>query len=327
VKRPGSDGRRRAGARPMKGARSTVPSMPAGAELGRATRGLVGPGRSSGSGSRGSRGTRTRPRLGAPNLLRWLFTPARAAGLLGMLAAGFLLTFVTGPSAFALSRTDLPALQWTDPQLVTDALALDPGGNVFRLDTAPLASALLALPAVVAADVEVGLPDAAAVVHIEERAPVLAWQVGETRYVIDRDGVVFALVGRTDILPAGVAVIEDRRTDIAGRLVLGGHLDAVDLDVATRLGSVTPADIGSNAGRLRIVVTDADGFVVAAGNAWTAVFGFYSPSTRAPAMIPGQVRLLRSFLAQGEASVLRIVLASETDGTYVPRATPKASTR
>jgi hypothetical protein len=52
------------------------------------------------------------------------------------------------------------------------------------------------------------------------------------------------------------------------------------------------------------------------------VFGFYSPATRPTEMIPGQVRLLRSLLAGREATVGRIVLASETDGTYVPKRTP-----
>jgi hypothetical protein len=42
-------------------------------------------------------------------------------------------------------------------------------------------------------------------------------------------------------------------------------------------------------------------------------------------MIPGQVRLLRSLLAGREAQVDRVILASETDGTYTPRTTPKPS--
>jgi hypothetical protein len=40
-------------------------------------------------------------------------------------------------------------------------------------------------------------------------------------------------------------------------------------------------------------------------------------------MIPGQVRLLRSLLAGREPEVRRIILASETSGTYVPRSTPR----
>lgn len=328
----GSSSRRRAaGARPMKGARPGAPSRPADAALGRETRGLVGPQRRTpATAARSAAGA-----MGSVSVIRRLrgtgrvVTPARAAALLGMLACGFALTFVTGPSAFALTRTDVPALTWTDEQLVRETLALANGANVFQLDTAPLAAGLRALPAVAAAEVSVSLPDAAVVVTIEERVPVLAWDVGDTRYIADRDGVIFAEVEASAPLPAGVAVVDDRRGAgaSAGVLSIGGRLDAVDLDVATRLGSVSPADIGSNADRLRVMVTDAEGFILSVQGGWTAVFGFYSPATRATDMIPGQVRLLRSLLAGRESAVARIVLASETGGTYIPRATPKATAR
>jgi len=68
-------------------------------------------------------------------------------------------------------------------------------------------------------------------------------------------------------------------------------------------------------------------FPLIAQGGWTAVFGFYSPATRSTDMIPLQVRLLRSLIVGWEAGVARIILASGTDGTYVPRATPKATPR
>lgn len=304
----------------MKGARPSVPARPPDAALGREMRGLVGPSRRSGVPARAAIGRLRRPGR--------VVTATRAAGLLGMLACGFAYTFVTGPTAFALSRTDLPALTWTDPQLVRDALGLTEGGNVFRLDTAPLEAALRALPAVAAADVSVNLPDAAVVVSIEERSPVIAWQLGDTRFIADREGVVFATTTADAALPAGVTLVDDRRTGGLGvQLAIGGHVDAVEFDVATRLGSLTPADVGSSAERLRVVITDLDGFVVSPPGGWTAVFGFYSPATRSPEMIPGQVRLLRSLLYGREPDVARIILASATDGTYVPKPTPKPTPR
>ena len=325
----GSRRGRFAGARPMKGARPATIDRPPDAALGRATRGLVGPQRRSPVASArvaaGAVG-----RTGAIRRLRWtgrIFTPARAAGLLGMLACGFALTFVTGPSAFGLTRTDLPALTWTDEQLVRDTLALSEGSNVFQLDTSPLAAALNSLPAVAGAAVTVSLPDAAVVVSIQERVPVLAWQVGDKRYIADREGVIFAEADDATELPPGVAVVDDRRTYGTVELAIGGRLDAVDLDVATRLGSVSPAEVGSGARALQVAVTDLDGFVVTVKGGWTAVFGFYSPATRPTDMIPEQVRLLRSLLIGREEAIARIILASETSGTYVPRATPKATTR
>jgi POTRA domain-containing FtsQ-type protein len=242
-----------------------------------------------------------------------------------MLACGFVLSFVTGPTAFGLSRTELPDLTWTDQQVVRDTLGLAAGDNVFRLDTGPLEAALGALPAVAAADVSVSLPDAAVVVRIVERRAVLAWQVGDRRFLADRDGAIFASVDTKAALPAGVALVEDRRLGSVNELAIGGRLDAVDLDVATRLGSLTPADLGSTAEQLTVTATEGDGWVVRARGGWIAVFGFYSPATRSTDLIPGQVRLLRSLLDGREPTLERIILASADDGTYVLKPTPKPS--
>jgi hypothetical protein len=329
----GSSGRRRAaGARPMKSARVPVPARPPDAALGRAMRGLVGPStsddRRSGALAGDDRALRTSRASGSRVRGRVrILTPARAAGLLGMLASGFLLTFTTGPTAFGVSRTDLPTLTWTNHETLAAALALPPGINVFQLDTAPLEDALRALPAVADADVSVALPDAAVEVRIEERQPVLAWQAGDKRFIADGTGAIFAIADIDEPLPAGVAVVDDRRLGAGAGMAIGGHLDPVDLDVATRLGSVTPAEIGSTAERLDVLVTNEDGFVVSATGGWLAVFGFYSPATRSTDMIAGQVRLLRSLLDGVEPNVRRVILASATDGTYVPRNTPKASSR
>jgi hypothetical protein len=244
-----------------------------------------------------------------------------------MLACGFLFTFATGPTAIGLSRTEIPTLTWTAEASMRDALGPIAGGNVFRLDTAPLEARLLDLPAVASADVSVALPDVALVVRIEERQPVLAWQVRDRRFIADASGAIFATLGATAPLPAGVAVVDDRREGAISPLAIGRRLAPVDVDVATRLGSLTPADVGSGAERLRVSVTDADGFVVTTSGGWTAVFGFYSPATRSTDLIPGQVRLLRSLLAGREATVRRIILASATDGTYVPRTTPRPTPR
>jgi hypothetical protein len=239
-----------------------------------------------------------------------------------MLASGFLFSLATGPTAFGVARTELPELTWTDEAAIRAALELDPGTNLFRLDTAPLEAALATLPAVASAEVSVALPDAV-VVRVDERRPVLAWQVGERRYIADAGGAVFAILEAASPLPEGIALVDDRRTSGTAPLTIGGRLDAVDLDVATRLGSLVPDDLGSSAARLRVSVTDAEGYVVGVPDGWTAVFGFYSPATRPTDIIPGQVRLLRSLLAGRERNVREVILASETDGTYVPRTGPR----
>ncbi|HTK44533.1 MAG TPA: FtsQ-type POTRA domain-containing protein [Patescibacteria group bacterium] len=321
----------------MKRPRVPVPERSPDAVLGRAMRGLVDPAKDDGrrtvgsgrqlpvpSAARRTGGAVARPaRRGRIRI----FAPARAAGLLGMLASGFLYTLVTGPTAFGLTRTELPNLTWTDEAAVAAKLDVPAGSNIFRLDTAPLEAAIRTLPGVADAGVSVTLPDAALIVRIDERVPVLAWQVGTRRFIADASGAIFAIVDAGVDLPAGVAVVDDRRQDADAALWIGAHLDSVDLDVATRLGSLTPADVGSAAPRLRVVVTDDDGFELVAAGGWLAVFGFYSPSTRSTDMVPGQVRLLRSLLAGREDSVRRVILASDTDGTYISRETPRPSTR
>lgn len=297
-------------------------------------RGLVGPARGGAKTRSTSRAASRFPavtglgalRVGNLHLGR-VFRPARAAGLLGMLACGFALTFVTGPSAFGLSRTDVPELTWTSERAVNDALSLPENANVFRLDTALLVAKLRSLPGVADATITIRLPEAVVAVDVEERVPVLAWQVGDTRYIADRNGVVFASLPSDKPVPSGIAVIEDRRKAGEHALAIGDRIDAVDLDVATRLGSLTPADLDSSATKLRVAVTEADGFVVFTQGGWTAVFGFYSPATRPTDMIPGQVRLLKSLLAGREGGVAKVILASESEGTYVPRATPKPTPR
>ncbi|HEX3427396.1 MAG TPA: hypothetical protein VHS36_01195, partial [Candidatus Limnocylindrales bacterium] len=100
----------------------------------------------------------------------------------------------------------------------------------------------------------------------------------------------------------------------------------VDLDAATRLGSLTPSQIGSTAAKLTVGVSDERGFTVSSGaKGWLAVFGFYGVSQRTPALIPGQVQLLAGLLAGREPEVATVVLADAHDGTYISKPTPKPS--
>ena len=97
----------------------------------------------------------------------------------------------------------------------------------------------------------------------------------------------------------------------------------MDLDAATRIASLVPSDVGSEAEDLDVVVSDANGFVLRSRPAsWTAIFGFYTASLRTPELVPGQVRLLRSLMIGREPLIERVILASDTDGTYIPKPTP-----
>ena len=242
-----------------------------------------------------------------------------------MLASAGAIYGVGASSAFDYARLQVDGAIYTDPAVAEDAVAEARGKNLFRLSTEPLKAALEALPAVEGASVEVRLPGTL-VVTLHERVPVLVWKVGARRYLADSTGDLFGRLG--DDQPAEAArlpVIDDRRAASAG-LSVGTRLDPQDVDAATRLASLAPGDVGSAAKKLQVRVTDENGFVVRADpQGWIAIFGFYTPSLRTPELIPGQVRLLRSLLIGREPLIERVVLASETDGTYVPKPTPKAS--
>lgn len=250
---------------------------------------------------------------------------ARAGAALAMLASAGAIYGVGASSAFDYVRLRVDGAVYTDLAVAEEAVAGARGENLFRLSTEPFQAALEALPTVDQASVGVQLPGTL-VLTLRERVPVLVWRVGARRYLADSTGELFGRIG--DDPPAQVAdlrVIDDRRAASAG-LSIGAHLDPQDVDAATRLASLVPSDIGSAAKRLEVRVTDENGFVVRADpEGWIAIFGFYTPSLRTPELIPGQVRLLRTLLIGREPLIARVVLASETDGTYVPKPTPKAS--
>ncbi len=234
---------------------------------------------------------------------------------------------VGNASAFSFGHIVLEGAAFTDPEAIESALDDVRGANLFGLRTAPLEADLRELPTIRGAEVSVRLPDSL-VVRVEERTPILVWRVGARRYLVDADGRLFARLGEDEAQTADAAalpVVEDRRATSAG-LSVGSKLEAVDLDAATRLASLKPADVGSEAKSLSVVVGDANGFIVRARpDDWSAVFGFYTLSLRTPELIPGQVRLLRSLLIGREPLIDKVILASETDGTYTVKPTPRPS--
>lgn len=249
----------------------------------------------------------------------------RAGAALGLLASAGAIYGVGASSAFDAARFEVQGAVFTDPGAAEAAVTAARGANLFRLETAPLEVELEALPTIERASVSVRLPDTL-VIDLREREPVLVWKVGAREYLADAQGNLFGRLGEEPPdVAADLPVIDDRRAASAG-LSVGTRLNAQDVDAATRLASLVPADVGSAADALLVRVTDENGFVIRADpQGWTAIFGFYTPSLRTPELIPGQVRLLRSLLIGREPLILRVILASETDGTYVPRPTPEPS--
>lgn len=266
-------------------------------------------------GSSGSRRTHPVRRASAG------LTPVRAGALLALLAGIAALYGVASTEAFTVQRTEVTGNTWTPDQEIRAAMALPESQNAFALRTADLAGRLLRIPAVRTADVSVALPDQVRVA-ITEREALMAWKAGDRQFLVDGSGLLFAELDDTGQAGAALPVIDDRRAVSTG-LGVGSVLDAVTLEAALRLGSLVPADIGSSATNLDLRVDDTDGFVMRGRPVdWTAVFGFYTPTLRTPEMIPGQVRLLQYLLLGREDNVLKVILADERSGTYVPRATP-----
>lgn len=112
--------------------------------------------------------------------------------------------------------------------------------------------------------------------------------------------------------------VYDRRADDAD-LTLGDVIDPIALDAAYRLAGITPADVGSDAPSLNVVLDDQFGFTLTSGpDGWVADFGFYTETLRKDTVIPTQVRDLRSLLLNyGEQHVAWVWLVADIADNHV----------
>ena len=237
----------------------------------------------------------------------------RVGAVAVLLAASVALSQLTGPSAFAVRRVDIEGARLTDRGEVAAALLEVASPSLFRYDTTLAAARLARFPAIRTAAVKAVLPDRV-VATIDERVAVLVWGVGDERFLVDGDGLLFAREGQVTGLaaPVDLPTVTDRRAGSAG-LAITSLIGPVDLRVARELGALTPATLGSGAVALRVSLDDQLGFVVATDPpGWSATFGLYGEVTRSPEIVPLQVQCLASLLAdQGEAAVGSVTLSPE----------------
>jgi hypothetical protein len=252
-------------------------------------------------------------------------SPVRAGAILAMLVSSAAVYGVGQATTFEYTDVVVEGATFTDRAAIVEALEAARGANLFTLVTRPLEDQIRTIPTVRGADVSVRLPSSL-LVRIRERTAILVWRIGARRYLVDNEGRLFAkLPEAPTAATAALPVIDDRRAAMVD-LVVGATLDRVDLDAATRLGSLAPADVGSAAEALLVFISDANGFTIRTRPAsWQAVFGFYTPTLRTPELVPGQVRLLRSLLIGREPLVDKVILASETDGTFTLKPSPSPS--
>ena len=121
-------------------------------------------------------------------------TPIRAAALLILLAAAAAIYGVSASSAFVARTMSIDGATWTGEAVVRETVGALEGANLFTLRTADLEQRLATLPAVRSALVSVALPDAIGI-RLDERKPLLVWQTGADRWLVDREGMVFAKLG------------------------------------------------------------------------------------------------------------------------------------
>ena len=184
---------------------------------------------------------------------------------------------------------------------------------------------MAALPLVASVRVSAGLPDGIQI-RVREKSLLLRWQIGDRIYAVSESGELLGETASLNLAPSAAAALAaapllyDDRTP--SPLPTVGQLTATELDVATRLASLTPEDLGTAATTLTLRLLSDFGFVVEATGPsieWSAVFGIYSATIRPTSMIPGQVRLLRSLLAGRETRIGWVILADDQAGTYTAK--------
>ena len=212
-----------------------------------------------------------------------------------------------------------------DRDAVIAAANIPIGSSLLGVNLREAEEAVAALPLVASVRVSAGLPDGIQI-RVREKSLLLRWQIGNVVYAVTESGELLGDIASLNLSSTAAAGLEaaplltDDRTP--SPLPTIGQLTPTELDVATRLASLTPVDLGTAATALSLRLLSDFGFVVVATGPsieWNAVFGIYSATIRPTNMIPGQVRLLRSLLADRETRIGWVILADDQAGTYTAK--------
>ncbi|MFN8472023.1 MAG: FtsQ-type POTRA domain-containing protein [Anaerolineae bacterium] len=123
-----------------------------------------------------------------PSLKLRELTPARVTSLVLAVALLGLLVFVLENDAFYIYSADIQGNRLVSAEDVYGRSGLD-GRNIFFANARQAERLIADVPYVKSARVTVGLP-AQVQIEVEERQPVVAWQVGGNRYGVADDGTV-----------------------------------------------------------------------------------------------------------------------------------------
>jgi hypothetical protein len=243
-----------------------------------------------------------------------------------LLLASFLLPPVAARASLTtVGQISVAGTTLLDPEAVIAAANIPIGSSLLGVNLREAEEAVAALPLVASVRVSAGLPDGIQI-RVREKSLLLRWQIGDRVYAVSESGELLGETASLNLAPTATAVIAaapllyDDRTP--SPLLTVGQLTGTELDVATRLASLTPEDLGTAATTLTLRLLSDFGFVVEATGSsieWNAVFGIYSATIRPTSMIPGQVRLLRSLLAGRESRIGWVILADDQAGTYTAK--------
>lgn len=239
-----------------------------------------------------------------------------------------LMAALMAPPALATSgrlvvnEVRIAGLSWLDEEAISDLADIGLGENLLGIDLLATERAIEAAPFIARARARIGIPGVLRI-EIRETPLLLRWQRGSETLLVSGSGQVVGgidsplLSARGAEAAASLPIVMDAST--APFVGVGEEISPVDLDVVTRLASLTPADLGSSAQKLTIQRDLQYGYLLQGtgeGFTWNAVFGIYSATIRPVEMLPAQVRLLRSLLAERERSVGWVILADGQAGTF-----------
>ena len=268
---------------------------------------------------------------GAPSERGAWLTPGVAAQLRRLALVVLLLAaFVLPPVAARANLTTVGEVSVVgtlllDPEAVIAAANIPIGSSLLGVNLRAAEEAVAALPLVAAARVSAGLPDGIQI-RVREKSLLLRWQIGDRIYAVTESGELLGDTASLNLASTAAAafaaapLLFDDRTP--SPLLTDKQLTPTELDVATRLASLSAEDLGTSATSLTLRLLSDFGFVVEATGPsieWNAVFGIYSATIRPTSMIPGQVRLLRSLLAGRETAIGWVILADDQAGTYTAK--------
>jgi cell division protein FtsQ len=135
-----------------------------------------------------------------PRLLRGLVLAAGALVILAIQAA--LVTWLLTSPRFAVAVVDVQGVSRIPAERILAAAGIEPGMNLWRLDTDEVAARVAALPGIGRAELIRELPNRVTIL-VEERRPFTLVHTGRLHW-LDEDGHVLGEVGRAVASPAPV---------------------------------------------------------------------------------------------------------------------------